>query len=425
MEEAQLQMDLIEQNVREKQLIINKQIEKIQTRERNLATDTLEKSFELQQKEETLQKRETELLEREQLSTDMQLRENIIETKLQTISQNEFNLLKDQAALKARLKEAQQREAQLETKKSKFALKLTQLSEAFVQLQQEKSELLQREDALKLREAVLRDKEVKFHQFKHDSISQIKQSSMEQLSEKDSLLKKKSRLEVMEKKLHFTEQLLTQDQTHINVNKRETEIRNKEINLLQKELELEMQQQELATKIDEVNTLVSELAQWSGMPPPLEEFQVHSELNQSSTRDLQLTPNPSGPIPQPSPSSQTDGSHRIIPISLSSSPIAPLKPATNKAGQSNQSMYLMAADNLQLSLEQKSFYSGILKSGTGSQVGTQEISMTPVSKVGGGGGAGEGGGEMLDIDESAVEEGDDKTEQSMDGIREILREMEE
>lgn len=34
---------------------------------------------------------------------------------------------------------------------------------------------------------------------------------MEQLGEKDMLLKKKSRLEVMEKKLHFTEQLFAQD----------------------------------------------------------------------------------------------------------------------------------------------------------------------------------------------------------------------
>ena len=79
-------------------------------------------------------------------------------------------------------------------------------------------------------------------------------------------------------------------------------------------------------------------------------------------------------------------------------------------------MYLMAADNLQLSLEQKSFYSGIVKSGgTNSQVGTFEANMTPVSGV-------KIGGVMLDIDESAVE-GEERTDQSMDGIQEILSEM--
>ncbi len=63
-------------------MIINRQIENIQTREKTLVSDSMEKSFEIQQKQEHLVKRESDLLEREQLSTDMQLRESIIENKL-------------------------------------------------------------------------------------------------------------------------------------------------------------------------------------------------------------------------------------------------------------------------------------------------------------------------------------------------------
>ena len=332
----------------------------------------------------------------------MQLRESIIENKLQTISENEFNLLKSQANLKSRLKEAEQRENQLEKKKEKFAYKLEQLTNAFVDLQKQKTQILEKEDAVKLKEAVLRDKEQKFEHFKQQSISQIKQSSMEQLNEKDWLLKKKSSLEVMEKKLHFTEQLLAQDQAKINVNKREAELRNQEIHLLQKELELQMHNHELTSKIDDLNNLVNELAYCSGLPPPLEEFQI------ASSHDL--TPNASANIPQQSPSSQGEPG-KII--SLSSSPIEPFK----KRSEQTHSVYLMAADNLQLSLEQKSFYSGIIgKSSTTSQIGTLDMNMTPVSGV-------KIGAEMLDIDESVVEEGENKVDQSMEGIKEILSEM--
>lgn len=135
------------------------------------------------------------------------------------------------------------------------------------------------------------------------------------------------------------------------------------------------------------------------------------DLNPSSSHDLNITPNASQKLIGASPSSQTQKG----PISLSSSPIEGLKSASKKS-EVPTSMYLMAADNLQLSLEQKSFYSGIVKSGgTNSQVGTFEANMTPVSGV-------KIGGVMLDIDESAVE-GEERTDQSMDGIQEILSEM--
>ena len=51
-----------------------------------------------------------------------------------------------------------------------------------------------------------------------------------------------------------------------------------------------MHNHELTSKIDDLNNLVNELAYCSGLPPPLEEFQI------ASSHDL--TPNASANIPQ-------------------------------------------------------------------------------------------------------------------------------
>ena len=58
-------MELLEQNISEKQLIINKQIENLTQREHTLASQTLEKAMAMERKEDNLAKRETEVLERE------------------------------------------------------------------------------------------------------------------------------------------------------------------------------------------------------------------------------------------------------------------------------------------------------------------------------------------------------------------------
>ncbi len=276
--------------------------------------------------------------------------------------------MKQQAALKARLKELEQRETHLDHKKAKFALKLEQLTLAFKELQTQKTLLHEKEDSLHLSEAVLHDKQAKFEHYKQHSLAAIKESSLRQLVERDALLKKKSKLEVTEKKLQFTEQLFAQEGANVNVNKREAELRAKEIELLQKELELEMQQQELASKIDEVNSLVNELAQWSGMPPPLEEFQTSAAFSPSV-----------GLVPSSPSSNAADEVNKRAPVSLSSSPLQPLKPNEHTSASS---IYLAAADHLQLSLENKSFYSGMApKSTATSQVGGQlgELTMTPIS----------------------------------------------